>query len=191
MSTQIASFEFTSDGSRMPIRSIDPVSRLQLRSAEAFKRRLEVTFDKTSDDAQISPIETQFFFRPKVSPLCQVHNPQSTKETFEVLQKWEGYVQSVNRDDGCFLARLVNKKIRDANDEEADISIDDIADDDLDLLKPGAVFYWSIGYSIVHGTKQKASRIRFRRLFGMTSKVISDAKQWGSEMERFFSDGEH
>lgn len=82
---------------------------------------------------------------------------------FARLQEWEGYVQSVsNNEFTASLFDITNK--RDIEDEEADFSIDDLTEDDKKLLKPGAVFRWLIGYRSIGGTKERSSKIVFRRL---------------------------
>ena len=80
---------------------------------------------------------------------------------FEVLQKWEGIVLDVLTD--SFTARLIDLT-RAGADEEAEFALDEIDGGDRDLLKPGAVFYWNIGYSDSPTGRARVSIIRFRRL---------------------------
>lgn len=100
----------------------------------------------------------------KIVSLPKFKTLPSLRETpFARLQEWEGYVQNVS--DNEFTASLfdiTNK--RDIEDEEADFSIDDLTEDDKKLLKPGAVFRWLIGYRSIGGTKERSSKIVFRRL---------------------------
>lgn len=79
-----------------------------------------------------------------------------------VLQKWEGRVQELT--DGGFVARLTDLT-SDLPDEEAEFDVQEVSFLDRRLLKPGAVFYWSIGYrDAVTGQRSRESVIRFRRL---------------------------
>src|SRR5262245_45256350 len=60
---------------------------------------------------------------------------------FRALQKWEGVVLEVG--DNSFTARLVDQSNPNTNDEEVELSLEEISPDDLVLLAPGAIFYWS------------------------------------------------
>ena len=81
---------------------------------------------------------------------------------FLALQEWEGTV--IERREGAVRVRLADKT-RQGTDEEAEILIDEISPQDRDLVKPGAVFYWTIGYfDSGNGQRVRQSSIIFRRL---------------------------
>jgi hypothetical protein len=83
-------------------------------------------------------------------------------ERFSVIQKWEGYVLEVMED--AFWARL-HTLVGEAEDLDAEILLNAVDRDDLSLVEPGAVFYWSIGYrDDENAQRTQASSIRFRRL---------------------------
>lgn len=84
-----------------------------------------------------------------------------SRERFIVRQKWEGYVLDVRKD--TFLASL-SSITGDDESLEAEIYLEEINEEDLDLLRPGAVFYWSIGYLVKPTVRYAADFIRFRRL---------------------------
>jgi hypothetical protein len=101
-------------------------------------------------------------------------NPRR-QDSFVSLQKWEGVVLAVEHD--SFLARLIDLT-QGGTEEEAEFSLDDISEEDKPLLKPGAIFYWNIGYHDSRtGQRRKVSEIRFRRLPAWTSKEIEAAKR--------------
>ncbi len=94
---------------------------------------------------------------------------------FESLQKWRGVVLEVS--DEYFLARLVDIESP-FPDEEAEILKKEISDEDLQLIAPGAVFYWNIGYQVdPSGQRKRASVIRFRRLPMWMPQELADAKR--------------
>lgn len=96
------------------------------------------------------------------------------QNTFRSLQKWEGVVLEVEGD--YFRARLVDLTCP-GPDEEAEISIEELSPEDLELLEPGAVFYWNIGYhNSVNGQRTRASQIRFRRLPVWTKEDLEKAQ---------------
>ena len=67
-------------------------------------------------------------------------------ERFIALQEWEGFVSEIG--EKVFVARLVDMTRKDNPEEEADFLIEDVRNDDLKLLRPGAVFRWIIGYDV-------------------------------------------
>lgn len=84
------------------------------------------------------------------------------RERLIPLQAWEGAVLEV--DDSSFVARAVDVAGEHA-DEEVSLPKDELSDFDLDLLEPGAIFYWTIGYrEKPGGARERVSQIRFRRL---------------------------
>ncbi|HEX8947795.1 MAG TPA: hypothetical protein VF790_02465, partial [Dissulfurispiraceae bacterium] len=96
------------------------------------------------------------------------------------LQKWEGVVTEIGKD--VFNARLFDLTAN--NPEEiAEFSIDDVSEDDRELLKPGAIFYWSIGYLTTRtGQRMRMSFIKFRRLPAWTERDIKSAKKRAAEL---------
>jgi hypothetical protein len=106
------------------------------------------------------------------------------KQPFRVLQKWEGRVLQVSADD--FTAIVTDKTNPSNDDEEIVFDIEDVSDDDRELVAPGAVFYWSIGYDDSSGSRRRVSQIRFRRLPGMSSREIKEAEKKALEFASIF-----
>lgn len=91
------------------------------------------------------------------------------------LQKWRGIVEEVGK--GYFTAKLINLTDK-GYDEHAEISNDEITQEDIELIHPGAVFYWSIGYSHSStGQRRRFSDIRFRRIPVWNNKEINIARE--------------
>ena len=112
---------------------------------------------------------------------------RKTSEYFVALQKWEGYVTEVS--DDTFSARLIQIKGQ-GGDQEAEIFLQELDESDRKLVEPGAVFYWSIGYDDRPSGRQRASRIRFRRLPTWSAREIARAKKDAGKIESLLSDGE-
>jgi hypothetical protein len=92
-----------------------------------------------------------------------LRSPDYKKDTdsFRVMQKWQGHVLEV-RDD-VFLARLSDLTGK-SPPEDIELEIGNVAAQDRNLLRVGAVFYWRIGYlDRLDGQRIRASVIRFRR----------------------------
>ena len=101
--------------------------------------------------------------------------PKMLRSPFFVLQEWECVVTEVK--DDTFVASLLDvTKKRTVEDEEAEFFIDDLTDDNKRQLKPGAVFRWIIGYRSIAGTKERSSKIVFRRLPEWTQRDLALAR---------------
>lgn len=109
-------------------------------------------------------------FLPEFSPRI---TPQ--ENFFAALQEWEGYVVEIGND--SFTARLRDVTAGGMHEEEeAEFPLDDISESDRDLLKPGAIFRWAIGYLRTRGgTKRRISQIVFRRLPQWTARDLDDS----------------
>ena len=110
--------------------------------------------------------------------------PIKTQSKFTALQKWEGFVLDVGEE--TFTAWLVDLKNQ-GIEEEAEIYITEVTEEDHPLLKPGAVFYWSIGhFDHYSGQRFNTGMIRFRRLPGFSRQEIDLAQEKAQEIRRLF-----
>lgn len=108
-------------------------------------------------------------------------------EYFVALQKWEGYVTEVFEE--TFRAQLTPIKGQ-GGGQETEILLQEIDEKDRQLVEPGAVFYWSIGYDDRPSGRQRASRIRFRRLPAWSAREIEHANQDATRIKSLLFDGE-
>ncbi|MBT6717968.1 MAG: hypothetical protein HOB18_10095 [Nitrospina sp.] len=97
------------------------------------------------------------------------------------LQEWEGYVVQV--DEETFIARIQDLTEEDeAENEEVEFLTDELSEDDLKLLKPGAVFRWTIGYLKSRGNKKRFSHLTFRRFPVLTERTAAIADKKAKEL---------
>lgn len=142
----------------------------------------ELSENSDTQNHTTSSLHDSAAHRPSVNKIqTSFIDPPSRRGRFEVIQKWEGHVLEI--DNEVFLARLIPISGQ-GGIQEAEMYLTEIAAEDKDLLEPGAVFYWSIGYYIrPSGNWQKASVIRFRRLPVWTEyqlqKAEREAHRWG------------
>jgi len=111
------------------------------------------------------------------SPRIVVSHPENFNppNRFKVLQRWEGYVVEIT--DGECRAVIRNMISPESPREEITFSLEEVPKPDLELVVPGAVFYWSIGYKdSIQGQRTRESMIRFRRLPLWTEKELEKAK---------------
>jgi hypothetical protein len=109
---------------------------------------------------------------------------------FIALQEWEGIV--IERKGDSFVARLhdLSDKQR-IGEEEATFPVKEVSDDDLELLKIGAVFRWTIGFQKLGATKQRISQLVFRRLPQWTKRDIREADDLAARLARAFATTEN
>lgn len=104
------------------------------------------------------------------------------RERLVALQSWEGTVLEVEQD--SFVARLVDAT-GEHPDEEISLSMEELCDFDLELLEPGAILYWTIGYRHqIGGARERVSRIRLRRLPAWTKRQLDEARERAAALER-------
>ena len=119
----------------------------------------------------------------KNGPVFQLA-PTIKTSTFKALQKWEGMVEQVY--DDYFSARVIDKT-KSSPDEYVEFDIEEIDREDSALIKPGAVFYWSIGYyTSVLGQRFRVSEIRFRRLPAWSASDISASAEKAALLAKHF-----
>lgn len=94
-------------------------------------------------------------------------------EFFSAMQKWVGYVTEVGKD--TFRSRITTM-VGEGHAQDAEIYTEEVDVDDRSLIKPGATFYWSIGYLDRPSGRLRTSVLRFRRLPVWTDKEIEAAK---------------
>ncbi len=88
------------------------------------------------------------------------------------VQNWIGHVIEVDNDTFCAeLTDLTNGGTK----EIGEFDILQVSHEDRDLLKVGAAFYWSIGYSVQNGQSRTESFLRFQRLINWTEEDYDDA----------------
>ncbi len=117
-----------------------------------------------------------------VSNVPVSRNSLSQVEIFQVLQEWEGRVLSVGED--TFTARLIDIE-NNPNHEEGDFFIKDVRNDDLKLLKPGAIFRWVVGTVVKQDrTEHCYSDIVFRRLSKWSHGELSEADKEARNLSR-------
>lgn len=107
------------------------------------------------------------------------------EDRFELLQQWEGTIESITGD-------TVTASLRDLTDraqpeEIVDLPLEEFSPNDADLVAPGAVFYWSIGYRVTPtGTKERVSRVRMRRVPPPTRRQLERIAQDAAELASRF-----
>jgi hypothetical protein len=122
---------------------------------------------------------------PGKEPVPTVNKSTITQSQFVSLQKWQGAVLEVKKD--SFIAKLTDLTEK-GSEEEAEFSLEEVSDDDKNLIVPGGVFYWNIGYQISYqGQQTRASIIRFRRVPVWRKEELDAAKSRAQKIQDYIN----
>ncbi len=153
---------------------------------EFFSSALLTTRSQIADpsgarsDGSLGADEKEIFFvdlpRPTTPRVSTHANPRLV-----VLQKWGGFVESIDQDAGTFVGRLNDiHSPAEGNEERAEFYLDDVSPDDMELLRQGAIFSWIIGYrDQLFTPRERVSSIVFRRLPAWSRKDLREARETG------------
>lgn len=142
--------------------------------ATALPTSRTTAYDETTKPAKIT--------LPHLLP----HSSFTFPRSFHLLQQWEGRVEQ--RDSDTFVAVITDKSNVGNPDEEVELFLAEIEREELSFVRPGALFYWSVGYEDGPGIpRQRVSRIRFRRLPGITTRDILRAENNAKKLADLFA----
>jgi len=84
-----------------------------------------------------------------------------SRKYFLEAQKWIGHVEQIKNK--TFIAKLTDLT-NTTTYEMGEFDFDEISPEDMELVKIGATFYWSLGRSNNNGQIEKKSILRFQRV---------------------------
>ena len=134
---------------------------------DAYKNSEDIDNDKVQKTSISLEVK-----RKRVQPLIHFpHFKEWRRGHFFSLRKWEGIVESVA--ETSFIARL-RDVAREAPDERVEIDFDELTNiDEKVLVKTGAIFSWTMGYSVTQsGTRKRQAVLIFRRMPSWTEEDI-------------------
>jgi hypothetical protein len=139
-------------------------------------------------DAQVSPEYVRQAVESALPVMATAPQPPRTS-SLRPSQEWEGKVVRV--EDDAFVALLYDKTNRENPTEEVRLDASDISDDQWSTVRPGAIFYWTIGREkSPAGQIRNISEIVFQRSPRWTVKMIQSSKERARSLARVFSDDE-
>jgi len=105
-------------------------------------------------------------------------NPyKKLKGRFEIIQQWEGHIEELDDKLKVFRTRLIDLTSG-GTDEYTEFPYDEVDQDDYDLMKEGAIFYYTIGkVQLSSGQIKKDSFLKFKRLPRITQADLDSFKK--------------
>lgn len=137
------------------------------------------------ESSPAEPLNEDYDAKIFSNPVQQGLKSKHREASEVIVQDWEGIVESIETE--IFTALLRDLTANEAYPgERADLPIEDITPDDRGLLKPGAIFYLTIGRSTgPTGQQQRFSRMEFRRLPVWTSADFDRADERAQRLAHF------
>lgn len=120
------------------------------------------------------------------SPEPGENEPVVLAESFQLLQQWVGSVVGVHGEE--FEAELRDVTEPSNADEVATFDVADVGPGERELLVPGAIFYWTLGYRTRSGSRERVSRIMFRRSPKWVARDVAAARQNGASLRRLLNE---
>lgn len=97
------------------------------------------------------------------------------------IQIWEGTVIDIDAKDHAINA-ILNAKLGSVPRHSAKIMMEWISEQDMDLVRPGAVFYLTMYKRTLRGTVQNSQELRFRRRPSWSAAQIKQIRQAGEDL---------
>jgi hypothetical protein len=111
--------------------------------------------------------------------------PTPAAYSFDMRGQWEGTVTEVGADEfSVVLCDILNPG---AEEYDAVFSLEEVADEDRDLLKEGAILYWTIGYEQRGGQRRRISEVRLRRLPAWSRADLARVEKASRELDDLFA----
>ncbi len=142
----------------------------------SFQDNTEISFEDSTQkhhDLNIDEISLDIF-HPKFSII-------NGREYSKATQRWVGFVTGINTRSNEFEAKLVDKS-KGGTDEYVVFDLDEVSPDDNDLLRVGAIFYWSVGHEMKNGQQKNESILKFKREVGFSDADIIRAFDIGHDL---------
>jgi hypothetical protein len=101
---------------------------------------------------------------PNITPVAESINAS-------IIQIWEGEVKTVDQANGIMQVEL-NAKLGKMDTHSGEIEFRLVPEQDLDLVRPGAIFYLTLSNRIDRGSIENVQELRFRRRPSWTKQQI-------------------
>ncbi len=112
--------------------------------------------------------------------VSQQPRPHAKVDSAVSVQAWEGEVLEIYEE--SLSVKLIDKTDRSAQDAFTEIDLSELDQDDLDLVRPGAIFYWYVSYELRASGKKRSSMMRFRRVPAWTADDLKRTEAYADDL---------
>lgn len=100
---------------------------------------------------------------------------KDTQNYSRKTQRWQGFILDLKNENKTFVAKLEDLSNPGGTNEILEFEVNEVSPDEIELVKVGAIFYWSIGSVMTNGTLKKQSILRFKRVASWTAEEFDNA----------------
>lgn len=161
--------------------SMNDSSFMNVRALE----RVQIYSPSNEEDTLPSPIDyrTAQVAKPKAIVPPPTTTLKATKAYFRTLNQWQGYV--LEKNDDTFRARIRDLTDPQRPEEEIVLDMDEVSEAEWELVAPGAIFYFYIGYKVDEsGQRFRAAVIKFRCAVPRTKSEIEKIERSAARIAR-------
>lgn len=141
-----------------------------------ISRKLKTIFEKDQDilrEIAESEIHTD------LSNVKKIYGFKDNSYFSKKTQRWIGHVIKI--EGKKFFAHL-DDITNSGTNEVGEFDTSEVSPGDLELLEKGAIFYWSIGDTIINGQLKKESLIRFKRSINLSTVEVDRIKDRADDL---------
>ncbi|MDR1200511.1 MAG: hypothetical protein LBL58_02625 [Tannerellaceae bacterium] len=120
----------------------------------------ELVKDKISLFLRNNPDKLDYNSIRKIDIRIPIASTPNIQNYTTQVQNWIGYIIEIKND--VFIAKLIDITDPTTN-EYAEFDFNEVSQEDLNRIRIGSIFYWSIGFEYKFGQKTKFITLRFRR----------------------------
>lgn len=166
---------FVEEGRQPLLRALRNMATVQVSSAQSVNGTHDQSVNGTHEAARTDVNEAVLAQnQEQLAAAAQIVTAEAPRGQFVLVQQWEGVVAEIGEE--SFSAVIKDLSDRRNDEEDTELFLDDVRADDRQLLKRGAVFYWSIGYEDTPRGRERKSIIVFRRLPAWTQRDVQQFK---------------
>jgi hypothetical protein len=164
-----------------PIKNED-IQKIVDNNVQIYRSRKEPVSSSSFKNEFSSCLSSSANTNSKISFVIKKQQKYVKRGYFLMPQTWTCHIISIDKENEQFDAKLEQKDS--STYEIATFDFKDIAQEDAEFFKLGAIFYWMVGYENRNGQISKTSSIRFKR----TVWKLSDYDSIIDDSVRMFDD---
>lgn len=130
---------------------------------QTYQRVISDQFKEKEEDKKDPEIsQSDLNYGKSIPDLKNFFMQKFNADRFMETVSWQGYIESISEKEKTIYGRM-RELYKNGTEESIEFDFNDVSDDDKELVKIGAIFYYSIGYALKNGQRIKMAILRFKR----------------------------